>query len=212
MSQDISINTPVAPVAPTVELSWGSFQSAVKAALPFARKNPERPEARVLLRARSRGEQRSLIVVATDGHRLIRVTLPLFCAAEFSILVTVASLKQFVKVVPLGDMAVCTLDGEGHVTFPSGSIQLAAAPESEDLVFPPFEAIIPELRVAEDKEQRTVEPVGINPGYLAEIANAAKILGVNLGMQVGAPLDPIRFDGYHSGSLDVLFIQMPMRI
>ena len=169
-------------------LPAGDIRAALRAVLPAASKDKTRPHLAGVLLA---FEERALEVVATDYHRLHRVTVEWPAAAEAArpgrLLVPRAAAEGLVKA--LGTAKACegltiAIGATGAALSDGRTLPFPAADVDE---FPPHKRVIP----AFDPKAAGGCVVGFNPAYLAEAAEAAAAIGANsVKVQLAGALDP----------------------
>jgi len=191
---------------PELSAEIPSVLFALAVSLKHASRDYTRPHLNSVL-VEGRGDK--LVFVATDGHRLSKVTIPGRGDGTYLLpFEAVQNAHRALKALPKH------LRSGGHVELTDTSIMWPTGRADYDPVderFPPYEKVIPS-----DYAKRDASPtVGVNLPYLADLSAAlpkgdkgAKPVRIH----IGGPLDPVVIVSEYPDLGEVLAVVMPMRI
>jgi DNA polymerase III sliding clamp (beta) subunit (PCNA family) len=151
-----------------------------------------------------------LRLVATDGHRLIRVDSRVDgpCdGPETDILIPLASAKRALSAIKALSK---WLRADGHAEITATGISYPGGGAAWDVVdeqFPPYAKVIP----VDYLTRETTGHIGVRVAYLGDLASITGGSGA-VRMHIGAPLDPIVLEVERPGLCEVLAVVMPMRV
>jgi len=207
------------PAVCTITITRGRLFAALKSVAPFMSDDPTRPHlASVLVELRSAPP--ALRLVASDGHTLARVTVPVVGleradAMPRGTLLAAADVKALIKALvhtrKTATQAVAiTVAGRSIEVRVEGATHRYTAMDAQ---FPPYEQVVPPLA------PRGTNAVGINPRYLARACDAIAALGrtpasVEAAVVVfgSGELDPVTVRYAEELVGEFLGVIMPMRV
>ena len=217
------LNAPALQVVPRpATLSWAKFNSALKAALIVCSDDETLPNLNSLL---IKSDGASLIIVSTDGHRLVKMTLRACLCDPFEFMLSRKDARQLALVVPPRrtkrdrgpepEMSVNFYHGRAF--FVSDACHYPYVPVT-DRMFPPYEEVIPAPATAGDDGTRQIaSAVGFAAEYLRDLGTIGKLVGLRNGASpikielAKHPLDPMRAE-IVGDDIETIYVLMPIRL
>lgn len=200
----------------SVSINWVALRAAMKAALVVCSTDDSRLALNSILVEVS---TTSIRLVATDGHRLIRIDVAgAESSGKFSVQLTRESAMAWVKLTPPkieGYKVELAAAKVGSVECMAISSSFGSTVMSSvDAQFPPYDQVIPTF----DKSRKPAAAIAINAQYLGDIGAIGKQLTSDrtgrVELRLGtSDLDPIRLDIENPvGGFEATYVVMPMRL
>lgn len=224
MSTATATVTPINPAAtPKVTIGRNELYCALRAAALYM-SNDETHEHLCGVRleagagtALQNALDKSIYLVATDGHTLVRIRVPGSSTAPCAVTISGAAVKRLIAATKPARNEVSLVE------LTVGETAVAVDGDGFSCVAPIVDATFPShyraLLDAHDNVETAAPKIGIDPEYLIRVGRAVKHLGRKKGDSRGlvfrggeSDLDPVRCEYAGGDGFELTALIMPMRI